>query len=373
MSDESVPDPAAATLPGDEPAPDVPVLPVAPPRPDPLPPPSTRTTRAGSDAAAVFPWDLVAIFVLTLLAAVAVLARSDPARVLLGWWLPLGAPGSALLAWLYPARSLPAPEVGGPRSLHAWTRVGLSVVLSVAITIVLGIVVNFGGGITLGTMGFGLGLLTLLFLVLAVDARLRLPVAQRMRVALQRRPADPAAGRTGVGMAALLAISFAGMLLVLVLLFPYKTDVDAYSNLYILGDGGKVTCLPDAYNGTLFGSHPTGRGSCPPATGNITVGVVNHEARVATYFIRVFWSAPTATGIDASASTGNVATMSVQLGPIDVPPIRPDFERQYEQGVHLTPPPLSGVNRLNVQLYKDFGSGVAATPDMYTYFYVNAA
>jgi uncharacterized membrane protein len=322
-----------------------------------------------------FPADLAAVAALALANLALALARADPWRILLGWPLPLLLPGYALVAWLFPARASRPPL---HRSLGAWERIGLGVVLSVACTGVLGILLNFvPGGITLATMAFALGLATLLFLVLATDARLRVPVEDRPHFTLGLAPnPERPAGRTSPAMAGLLAISFAGMLLVLVLLFPYTPSVDAYTNLYVLGDGGMAACLPDTYTppgepGAGFSAHPAGFAPCPAPTGHILLGIVNHEAKVATYHVRVFWSAPTPEPRDAPTA-GPIASFAIQLGPIGPPGAKLTFERQYEREITLTPPPLAGLQRVNVQVYKDFGDGVQATPDLYTYFYVTA-
>jgi uncharacterized membrane protein len=320
------------------------------------------------------PLDLVAVAVVGLLATVTALGRLDPWRLVLGWTLPVFLPGYALMAAVYPA----ARTGPGVRGLGAWERAGLSVVASVAVTAVLGIAFDFTPlGITLGTMAFGLALATFLFLVLAVGARLKVPAADRPHFAWGFAP-DPGrpAGRTSPAMATLLAVSFAGMLVVLVLLFPFKASVDGYTNLYVLGDGGKAVCLPDTYTppgqpGAGFSGHPPATARCPPPTGHVTVGIVNHEARVATYHLRVFWSMPTADP-KSSQSAGGVDSSDVQLGPVGPPGEKLVFEREYERNVTLTPPPLAGLNRLNVQVYRDFGQGVAAEPDLLAYFYVTA-
>jgi uncharacterized membrane protein len=326
--------------------------------------------------ATAFPVDLTVAAGLGLLAIALALLRLDPLRALFGWPLPLLLPGYAILAWLYPARR--SPERLG-RAMHCWERLGLGVVFSVGCTALVGIGLNFTpAGITLATMAYGLGLVTLLFLVLAVDARLRLPVEDRPHFTWGPAP-DPArpVGRTSPAMAALLAISFAGMLVVLVLLFPYKARQDAYTSLYLLGDGAKAICLPDTYTpqgqpGAGFSVHVPNYIDCPlQASGRVTVGAVNHEGKVVTYFVKVFWSTPTPDPKD-SPSAANVESFSSQVGPVAPPGSKLTFERQYEHEVTLTPPPLPGLNRLNVHLYKDFGKGVAEQPDMLAYFYVNA-
>ncbi|MEA3204090.1 MAG: hypothetical protein QOI63_1770 [Thermoplasmata archaeon] len=329
-------------------------------------------TRDGRPATA-FPADLAAAF-LALLGVVVSLLRLDPLRIVLGWPLPLLLPGYAILAWLFPARRSPERFT---RALTGWERVGLGVVGSVAATALLGVALNFTPvGITLASMAYGLGLLTALFLVLALDARLRLPVEDRPVFAWGQAPdPDRPGGRTSPAMAALLAVSFAGMLTVLVLLFP-KPAVDAYSNLYVLGDGDKAACLPDTYTppgqpGAGFATHVPNYITCPPLTGHVTVGIVNHEARVVTYYAKVFWSLPTADP-KASISEANVEGFSVQLGPVGPPGDKVTYERQYDRNVTLAPPPLSGLNRLNVHLYKDLGNGVGSEPDLLAYFYVNA-
>jgi hypothetical protein len=261
-----------------------------------------------------------------------------------------------------------------------WERIALGTVLSVGATGLVGIALNFTpSGITLAGMAFGLGLVTFLFLVLAVDARLKVPVADRPHFALGATP-DPErpAGRTGPVMAALLAVSFAGMLLAVVVLFPYKANEDAYTNLYALGDGAKTVCLPDTYtpgaNGTAgtFSIHVARDIDCPAtASGQFTVGIVNHEGRVVRYNVQVFWSAPTLEPKDSPPAAG-VLAFDAELGPIKVPEGRTPFERQFERNVTLTPPPLPELNRLNVQLYKDTGKGLASEPDLFLYFYVKA-
>jgi uncharacterized membrane protein len=334
-----------------------------------------------------FPIDLIAALAL---AWAGVLAAQDGVpmalRVPLGFALVLLWPGYALVAWAYPARPLPAAN-GRTRSLGAATRLALAVPASLALTVGWGMLFNLTSlGITKVGMAYALALTTMLFCVLGVSSRLALPLAARPLFALPR--ADDAGGatkrrRTGPVMMALLLLSVAGLASALVLLHPFGVRDDAYTNLYLMGPGGRLHCLPDLY-GSLPGAAPntTATGysvakaalyGCTPPAGNFTVGIVNHEGKAVAYTVKVFWSAPSATDLQAAPSTGDIQEFSIQLGPVPLPGAKLTFERQHEQDVALTPPPGSGLQRVNVHLFKDTGNGIASTPDLFTYFYVNVA
>ncbi|HUR62106.1 MAG TPA: DUF1616 domain-containing protein [Candidatus Thermoplasmatota archaeon] len=334
--------------------------------PDPLP--QTATAPAPRRNATSAPVDLVAVAVAGLLAMAAVLLRLDPWRLALGWLLPVLLPGYAFVAWLYPARR---GNAACARCLGAWERAALGVVASVALTIVTGVALNFlPSGITLATMAYGLGILTLAFLVLAANSRLALVADDRPVFAWRTAPAGGLA-RTGLGMGALLAVSFVG-LLVAVVAFPVAPAEDSYSSLYLLGAGGKPQCLPSLYTEGEFRIRAPADVTCPAFGGNVTIGVVNHEHKTVAYRMQVFWSDPTATDIAASVSTAHVATLDAVLAPMPTPNARSGHEQQHEHAVPLSPPPAAGAHRLNVHLFKDLGSGFPPVADQYLYFYVDA-
>jgi uncharacterized membrane protein len=336
-----------------------------------------------------FPVDLV---VALALAWAGVLAMQDGMpmllRVPLGFALALLWPGYALVSWAYPARPRPASN-GRTRSLGAATRLGLAVPASLAITVGWGMLFDLSSlGITKVGMAYALALTTMLFGVLAVAARLALPLEARPEFSLPSPRAgaengDGPRSRTGPVMLSLLVLSFAGLASALVLLHPFGVRDDAYTTLYLLGPGGNLHCLPDTY-GPLPGRAPNAtaqgysvanaaRYGCPTPAANFTVGLVNHEGKAVTYAVRVFWSAPTATNLQDAASTGDIQGFSTRLGQVPLPGAKLTFEHQSEQVVDLPPPPASGLQRVNVQVFKDTGNGVGTTPDLFAYFYVNAA
>ena len=128
----------------------------------------------------------VSLVILTDLAALLPIVRETPLRVILGLPLVLFVPGYVLVAALFPAAGDPPEgtgEAGGRRSIDGTERVALSFATSIAITPLLGLVLNVTPvGIRLVPVLLALSAFTLVAVGVAAVRRWALPPEERFAV-----------------------------------------------------------------------------------------------------------------------------------------------------------------------------------------------
>ena len=323
------------------------------------------------------PWDLWAVAGLVALSALAVVLDAPGwLRVPLGLAFVLVAPGYAFVAALFPERHWkasdedqegsatargkagkkePALVAAGRRGLEPLERAALSLGLSIAIVPLLGLALNFTPwGIRLAPVLLTIAAFTLACLGAAWWRRKRLPADERFTLALtvetpawsSQRNLDKA---LTIGLA--LAVVLATGTLFYVLATPRPGE--AFTEFYILGPTGKASCYPSTFRDGAY-RLPDPGSDCPLASGNVTVGIVNHEGRDVTYHLRVVWTRETVlpgntTRIDQVqvASESNVTLQSVAVDASSSDAFRPQYSAPYA----LPPPPFNGTLRLSFQLY----------------------
>lgn len=139
---------------------------------------------------------------------------------------------------------------------------------------------------------------------------------------------------------------------------------EAFTEFYILGPTGKASCYPSTFRDGAYRLSDPGS-DCPIASGNVTVGIVNHEGRDVTYHLRVVWTRETvlpgnSTRVDqvAVASESNVTLPSVAVEASSSDAFRPKYSEPYA----LQPPPFNGTVRLSFQLYTSLPPPVSTDP-----------
>ncbi len=209
--------------------------------------------------------DLIAIGIITaaLLAAVFLLPHS-PLRIVLGLPFVLFFPGYTLIAALYPRKD----------DLDGVERLALSLGLSLAVVPLIGLVLNYTPwGIRLAPILVSLTLFTVICSVLAATKRRALSPAERL-------PADVRPVVAAVRGWPWVTIAISAAVIALILMIGFRTGVlggsrvgETFTEFYVLGPGGKA----EGYPRRVFVGQ----------SAEVILGVVNHEARPASYSIQI--------------------------------------------------------------------------------------
>lgn len=306
--------------------------------------------------------DLAVVVALALLAIVAALtlAEGSPLRVALGLPFLLLAPGYALLAALFPEGHAVTRVAKGEdgetteevtRGLEPLERFALSLGLSIAVTPLLGLALNF--------TPWGIRLVPILLAVGGFVVAASLAAAwRRARLAEDERPvfaieADVGAWRTlapldkALTVALALSVLAAGGALAYVLATPREGE--AFTEFYILGPGGKAADYPTNLT--------------PGATGLVRLGIVNHENAPAAYR----WEMVLVAGARTGENETFVATGETLLRAQDV--TLADEETR-EENVTFDAPAERGLYKLEWRLHKGEG---AAEPYRRLHLWVDVA
>lgn len=226
---------------------------------------SSRPPRTGQGDPQTM--DLILIGILTATLAPIIALASPPAAVSAGLGLPLllFMPGYAVVAALFP----------GNRSLEPVERIVLSLALSLAIVVLVGLALNYTpGGVRRESVVASLALLTMAAAAAGLLHRRWLPPELRFRIDLL--PAAPRrinpALLAGLGTAAALAAAAPAALALIGIphLAPQGIH-EEFSEFYLLGAGGGPPELPSAL--------PLGE------TASVRLAIVNREESAAAYSV----------------------------------------------------------------------------------------
>ncbi len=181
-------------------------------------------------------------------------------------------PGAAWREILRP----PSREERGSRGIDWTERITLSFGLGIAITSLLGLLLNLTpSGIRLDSITVALLLFTVLVGLAAIARRLQLPVEDRLSATIEftwpAREAPAVEKMLTLGLAA--SIVFAGGMVVYVAVTPRPTE--QFTQFFLLDRTGGVD--PDLYPTSLNVSEP----------GTVIIGIVNNESLQVRYTIRV--------------------------------------------------------------------------------------
>ncbi|MCM1567430.1 MAG: DUF1616 domain-containing protein [Dehalobacter sp.] len=246
--------------------------------------------------------------------------NETPVRSALGLVMILFIPGYALIAALFP----------GKRDLGRMERASLSLGLSIAVSSLIGLGLNFTPfGIRLDPLAICLSLFTVIGVAIANKRRHDLPEDERLSVSLKSvRTAIgeeilPASARRldrALNLILIAVVLLSVGLTVFVLAVPKQGE--KFTEFYVLGPTGMTENYPLEFY--LNDTKP------------ITLGIVNHEYANVTY--------------DVEVKLGD-GTNSEILYPRSV--VRLAAEQRWEQSINLTPS-LTGTGlRLDFLLYRD--------------------
>ena len=105
-------------------------------------------------------WDLIAVILISV-SMIPLAMTQNPIRVIFGLLFVLFLPGYAFVSFLFPKRS----------EIDSLERIALSLGLSIAITPLIGLALNYSFGIRLETILPSLAIFNILFSVLAIKRR----------------------------------------------------------------------------------------------------------------------------------------------------------------------------------------------------------
>jgi uncharacterized membrane protein len=224
------------------------------------------------EAAGDPPGDLIVIVaatVATLSCVYVPVLNESFLRILFGLAMVLFIPGYALIAAFFPARG----------DLDGIERVALSFGLSIAVTPLIGLALNYTPwGIRLDPILVSLTLFSLAMAAVAWYRRLLLPADERFSVPAREMLAsarnelfDPEGTPLDRGLSALLVVSIVVAVATTAYVLAVPKEGEHFTEFYILGPGGKAADYP-----TDFAAN---------STQTLIVGVGNHEYREINYTV----------------------------------------------------------------------------------------
>ncbi|MFC6990632.1 DUF1616 domain-containing protein [Haladaptatus sp. GCM10025707] len=244
-----------------------------------------------SETRTPFPFDLLLVVGLTLLAdaAILVVGVTGTLRILVGLPLILVLPGYAMVAALYPGR---VPEEGsqefdnpskglrklpGNYGMSPIERIGLSVVASVALVPFVVFVLNFAWTIAATPILLGVSVLTLLLAFIALAHRLMLPAERQYRPSLGMRADAPS--HTGSHRDSRSKL---------------PTILLAVSLILVAASAGYAATVPpqsEEFSALYYASVPTGQSEEAPGpfaagqAAEVPIGINNEEGEEVTYTV----------------------------------------------------------------------------------------
>ena len=214
--------------------------------------------------------DLLLIIFLTILTVVFIKTpglRKTFIRSILGLILILFIPGYSLIAALFPKKM----------DLDGIERAALSFGLSVAVTPLIGLALNYTPwGIRLTPILMSLSAFTLIMVFIALIRRWRTDEENRFSVSFSLKPVREhfrGESRTSKILSIILIISIILAVGTTVYIIVKPHQGEKFTEFYILGENGKASDYPT--NMTAG------------ETGNVTIGIVNHEYRTVDYTLVV--------------------------------------------------------------------------------------
>jgi hypothetical protein len=294
------------------------------------------------------PIDLLAVAVLALVGALAAWVDA-PLLLQLPLALPLVLllPGYAIGAITHPGIGVDEPGRKPIRALATADRLILSVVLSLAASILTGIVLNFTPlGLTVQTTSAALAGLAILAAALALVVRLADTPADR-------RPSFGWTWRTPSWHEGLSLVALAAALIVLATagtVFMRGVRDEGYVALFV--EPNYVDeCYPLQYVNATYVHNPEGGTKCPAGPAELWLVINNHQAYAIDYTVRLEWSREPGPDLPgervARESTGRLEPLPRE----DYGEANTTLERQHTELLDPGPPPFEGLQYLKVHLF----------------------
>ena len=280
-------------------------------------------------------WDLAAIVVLTVvLIPIIYFLPDNPARIVIGLPFILFFPGYSLIAALFPEK----------KSLDVIERIALSFGLSIAVTPLIGLGLNYTPfGIRLDPILVSVSAFNMLLCAVAYWRRTKasepfIPMAMPQFRFLAKEAFGKGEKIDRV-LNIILVIAIASSLIALVYVVAVPKQGEKFTEFYILGPGGKASDYP---TNLTVGEE-----------GTIIIGIANHEYRTVSYGVEI-WLV-NASFVDNQTIINKMLffdSFNVTLNHTD-PNIegewKPQWERNYTFSVDV-----AGQYKMYLLLYKDF-------------------
>jgi uncharacterized membrane protein len=279
-------------------------------------------------------WDLAAIVILTIILIPTIYFLPDnPARIVIGLPFILFFPGYSLIAALFPEK----------KSLDVIERIALSFGLSIAVTPLIGLGLNYTPfGIRLDPILVSVSAFNMLLCAIAYWRRTKtsepfLPMALP-RFRFLAKEAFGKGEKIDRALNIILVIAIASSLIALVYVVAVPKQGEKFTEFYILGPDGKASDYP---TNLTVGEE-----------GTIIIGIANHEYRTVSYGVEI-WLV-NASFVDNQTAVNKMLffdSFNVTLNHTD-PSIEgewtPQWERNYTFSIDVT-----GQYKMWFLLYKD--------------------
>ena len=205
-------------------------------------------------------WDLLAVVLVSAL-MVPLAMTQNPLRIIFGLFFTLFFPGYAFVSFLFPKNEIEVLE-----------RIALSLGLSVAITPLIGLGLNFSFGIRVETILPSLAIFNTLFSILAIKRRESVaePFVPKVKFEVDFKSMSLTEKLLTIALISAIFISIFTLFYVL----SNPRQGESFTEFYILGPKGKASDYPTR----LFVNQ----------SGSLIIGIVNHEYRTMNYTVEIW-------------------------------------------------------------------------------------
>ncbi|MDY6892435.1 MAG: DUF1616 domain-containing protein [Chloroflexota bacterium] len=233
-------------------------------------------------------------------------------RIILGVAFLIFFPGYTLMAALFPRKD----------SMGNFERVGLSLVLSFAVIALTGLVLNYTPwGIRFEPVFIAITSFILISSMVALARRRNLPQSEEFEPGLRiKMPRLDGTSRLDRALSVGLVLATIGALAVLVFVLATPRTEEPFTHFYILGAEDSIEHYPQR---VVLGEQA-----------EVTIGIINHEHREASYRVEVIFD-------------GEIAQ---EIGPIDLA-----TEQEWREKVNLVPFRVGDDQKVEFLLYEGNG------------------
>ncbi len=250
---------------------------------------------------------LLNLFVIFLIIAITFFP-SNGIRIVLGLPFLLFFPGYTLIAALFPRKG----------QMEAIERTALSFGMSIAIVPLIGLALNYTSwGIRLEPVLYAVSAFIIIVSIIAWFRRRRLPEQEQFAIPFQLKLPGWGKSVSERILSVALVVAILGALGTLGYVVAFPKQGEKFTEFYILDEAGKMADYPQ----TL----------APGATGNVVLGIVNHEYQEVTYRIEIRES----------------GAAIKEVGPVTLPD-----EQKWEQKVDFTPVSVGDNQKVEFLLFK---------------------
>ncbi|MFU8653895.1 DUF1616 domain-containing protein [Methanotorris formicicus] len=214
-------------------------------------------------------WDLMLIILLSLLLiAIIYISPENSLRKVIGIGFILFFPGYAFINFLFPKK----------KELDTLERLALSFGLSIAITPLIGLVLNYTPyGIRLTPILISLGAFNIVFSTLAIYRRENVKEPYIPKIDIEKLKEElewDKISKLDKILTVVLVIAIISSFATLIYIITHPKQSEYFTEFYILGKSGKAYDYPTK----LFVGE----------NGTVIIGIVNHEGREVNYFVEIW-------------------------------------------------------------------------------------